>query len=125
MSAYDAIYRRSIDHPQEFWAEAAAAIDWDTNWSRVLDDSDAPFYRWFAGGRLNTGHNALDRHVAGGRADQAAVIYDSPLTDTGLATFATANITAENLLTRAQVATGDLVMIPGASGGVGSPAGGT
>ena len=83
MSAYDAIYRRSIDHPQEFWAEAAAAIDWDTNWSRVLDDSDAPFYRWFAGGRLNTCHNALDRHVAGGRADQAAVIYDSPLTDTG------------------------------------------
>jgi propionyl-CoA synthetase len=47
----------------------------------VLDDSNAPFYRWFSGGRLNTCHNALDRHVEGGRADQAAVIYDSPLTD--------------------------------------------
>ncbi len=80
MSNYDTAHRRSLDHPQEFWAEAAAGIDWDTNWSRVLDDSDAPFYRWFSGGRLNTCHNAMDRHVDGGRADQAALIYDSPLT---------------------------------------------
>jgi hypothetical protein len=48
----------------------------------VLDDSRAPFYRWFAGGRLNTCHNALDRHVDGGRADQLALVYDSPVTDT-------------------------------------------
>jgi propionyl-CoA synthetase len=46
----------------------------------VLDDSRAPFYRWFTGGRLNTCHNALDRHVDGGRADQLALIYDSPVT---------------------------------------------
>ena len=83
MSNYDTAHRRSLDHPQEFWAEAAAGIDWDTNWSRVLDDSDAPFYRWFSGGRLNTCHNAMDRHVDGGRADQAALIYDSPLTGSG------------------------------------------
>ena len=81
MSSYDSVHRRSIDHPEEFWAEAADAIDWDTKWSRVLDDRNAPFYRWFAGGRLNTCHNALDRHVDGGRADQPAIIYDSPLTD--------------------------------------------
>jgi propionyl-CoA synthetase len=78
---YDTVHRRSIEHPEEFWAEAAAAIDWDTEWSRVLDDSKAPFYRWFTGGRLNTCHNTIDRHVDGGRADQAALIYDSPLTD--------------------------------------------
>ena len=83
MSNYDTAHRRSLDHPQEFWAEAAAGIDWDTSWSRVLDDSDAPFYRWFSGGRLNTCHNAMDRHVDGGRADQAALIYDSPLTGSG------------------------------------------
>ena len=47
----------------------------------MLDDSNAPFYRWFSGGRLNTCHNALDRHVDGGRAEQAALIYDSPLTE--------------------------------------------
>jgi propionyl-CoA synthetase len=79
MSNYDSVHRRSLDHPQEFWAEAAAGIDWETNWNRVLDDSKAPFYRWFSGGRLNTCHNALDRHVDGGRADQTALIYDSPL----------------------------------------------
>jgi len=81
VSSYDSVHKRSLDNPQEFWAEAAAAIDWDAKWSRVLDDSNAPFYRWFTGGRLNTCHNALDRHVDGGRADQAALIYDSPLTD--------------------------------------------
>jgi propionyl-CoA synthetase len=48
----------------------------------VLDDSRAPFYRWFGGGRLNTCYNALDRHVERGRADQLALIYDSPLTET-------------------------------------------
>ncbi len=80
MSIYDTAHRRSLDHPQEFWAEAAAGIDRDTSWNRVLDNSDAPFYRWFSGGRLNTCHNAMDRHVDGGRADQAALIYDSPLT---------------------------------------------
>jgi propionyl-CoA synthetase len=82
MGRFDEIYRRSLDAPEEFWAEAAAAIDWDEPWERVLDDSQAPVYRWFSGGRLNTCFNALDRHVEGGRADQLALIYDSPVTDT-------------------------------------------
>jgi propionyl-CoA synthetase len=82
MGKYDTFYCRSLEHPQEFWAEAAAAIDWETKWNRVLDDSKAPLYRWFSGGRLNTCHNALDRHVDNGRGDQAALIYDSPLTGT-------------------------------------------
>src|ERR671923_1935798 len=86
MGHFDEVYRRSLDGPEEFWAEAAAAIDWDERWERVLDDSRAPFYRWFAGGRLNSCHNALDRHVERGRGDQAALICDSPVTDT-VATF--------------------------------------
>jgi len=86
MSRFDEVYRRSLEDPEGFWAEAAAAIDWDEPWERVLDDSRAPLYRWFAGGRLNTCHNALDRHVEGGRADQLALIYDSPVTGTA-ATF--------------------------------------
>jgi propionyl-CoA synthetase len=86
MSRLEEIYRRSIEDPEDFWAEAAKAIDWDVPWERVLDDSRAPFYRWFSGGRLNTCHNALDRHVEGGRADQLALIYDSPITGT-TATF--------------------------------------
>jgi propionyl-CoA synthetase len=82
MGVFDDVYRRSLEAPEEFWAEAAAAIDWVEPWDRVLDDGRAPFYRWFTGGRLNTCHNALDRHVDGGRADQLALIHDSPVTGT-------------------------------------------
>src|SRR5919201_6286328 len=79
---FEEIHRRSLEEPEAFWAEAAAAVDWDRPWERVLDQSRAPFYRWFTGARLNTCHNALDRHVENGRADQPALIYDSPVTDT-------------------------------------------
>jgi propionyl-CoA synthetase len=79
---YADVYTRSRENPEEFWAEAAGAIEWHKPWDRVLDDSRPPFYRWFAGGELNTCHNALDRHVAAGRGDQLALIYDSPVTDT-------------------------------------------
>jgi propionyl-CoA synthetase len=81
MSKYMEIHRRSIENPSEFWGEAAEGIDWESRWDKVLDDSKAPIYRWFPGGRLNTCYNALDRHVANGRGDQAAIIYDSPVTD--------------------------------------------
>lgn len=82
MGAYAEAYRRALDDPEGFWGEAAAAIDWDRRWDRVLDDSNAPFYRWFAGARLNTCFNALDRHVAAGHGDRIALIYDSPVTGT-------------------------------------------
>ena len=81
-SRFDQIYRRSIDDPEGFWAEAAEAIHWDKRWDKVLDDSNKPFYRWFSGGRLNTSYNALDLHVENGRGNQSALIYDSPVTNT-------------------------------------------
>ena len=65
--------------PEGFWGEAAQAIHWDKTWNRVLDDSKPPFYRWFAGGMLNTCYNAVDRHVEAGRGDQAAIHLDSPV----------------------------------------------
>ena len=73
-------HRRSLADPEGFWGDAAAAIDWEHGWDRVLDKSRAPLYRWFPGARLNTSWNALDRHVERGRADQLALIYDSPVT---------------------------------------------
>jgi len=79
---YQAIYKRSMEDPDGFWAEAAAEIDWYKTWDKVLDDSNKPFYRWFTGGELNTCYNALDRHIEAGRGDQAALIYDSPVTST-------------------------------------------
>ena len=82
MGKFAEIHRRSIDDLAGFWAEAAEGIDWETRWDRVLDDSNPPIYRWFPGGRLKTCYNAIDRHVEGGRGDQAAIIYDSPVTGT-------------------------------------------
>lgn len=79
---YAELHTRSITDPAGFWAEAARDIDWIKPWDSVLDSSNPPFYRWFTGGVLNTCHNAVDRHVAAGRGEQAAIIYDSPVTDT-------------------------------------------
>ena len=81
-SHYSEVYARSVKHPEQFWAEAAEKIHWEKKWDRVLDNDNPPFTRWFSGGILNTCYNVLDRHVEGGRADQAALIYDSPVTST-------------------------------------------
>jgi len=79
---YEVEYQRSIEQPEDFWRDAAQLVDWDVFPQRVFDDSNPPFYRWFPDGVLNTCHNALDRHVDGGRADQPALVYDSPVTGT-------------------------------------------
>ena len=81
-SGYEAAYRRSLQDAEGFWGDAAEAIHWTRRWTRVLDESRKPLYRWFVGGELNTCYNALDRHVEQGRGDQAALIYDSPVTGT-------------------------------------------
>jgi propionyl-CoA synthetase len=81
-TTYPEVYARWLVDPERFWAEAAEAVDWYRTWDAVLDDSRPPFYRWFRGGLVNSCHNALDRHVDGGRADQDALIYDSPVTST-------------------------------------------
>jgi propionyl-CoA synthetase len=82
MGDYQGTYARSLKDPDGFWAAAAEALDWERRWDRVLDDGHPPFYRWFTGGRLNTCHNAVDRHVAAGRGEQLAIIHDSPVTKT-------------------------------------------
>ncbi|WPD21967.1 MAG: propionyl-CoA synthetase [Candidatus Electrothrix scaldis] len=82
MEKYQDIFEKSLNHPEEFWAEAAEAIDWYKKWDTVLDSSDLPFYRWFQGGELNTCYNAVDRHVENGHGERTAIIYDSPVTET-------------------------------------------
>jgi propionyl-CoA synthetase len=79
MSGYRALFESSITDPAAFWADAAKAVTWTRDPERILDDSNPPFYRWFPDAELNTCANALDRHVAE-RGDQAALIYDSPVT---------------------------------------------
>ena len=65
-------YEKAADDPQAWWAEQAKELDWSEPFDTVLDDSEAPFYKWFADGKLNASHNALDRHVDAGRGDRVA-----------------------------------------------------
>jgi propionyl-CoA synthetase len=78
MSGYAEVYGRWREDPEAFWAEAAQAIDWIRPWDQVYAKVDG-LDRWFVGAECNTCWNCLDRHVAGGRADQPALIYDSPI----------------------------------------------
>ncbi|MBT0773937.1 propionyl-CoA synthetase [Kineosporia sp. J2-2] len=79
---YAGAYRQSLEDPAAFWGEAARSIHWIRRPQQVLDDSRAPIHRWFPGARMNTCYNALDRHVVAGRAEQTALIHDSPVTGT-------------------------------------------
>uniref|UniRef100_A0A8C7N264 Acyl-CoA synthetase short-chain family member 3, mitochondrial n=1 Tax=Oncorhynchus kisutch TaxID=8019 RepID=A0A8C7N264_ONCKI len=81
-NAYDEAFRTARNAPEQFWGEAAQNVTWFEPWSRTMDNGDAIFPKWFAGGKLNVCHNAVDRHVESGRGDQPAIIYDSPVTGT-------------------------------------------
>jgi propionyl-CoA synthetase len=80
--AYAEVYKHWQDDPEGFWMQAAEAIDWDRKPTKALFADNAPIYEWFSDGMVNTCWNAVDRHVAGGRAEQPAIIYDSPITGT-------------------------------------------
>ena len=114
-SSQDQVYAQWAKDPERFWAEAGEAIHWYKHWDRVLDGSRAPFYRWFPGGVVNSCYNALDRHVERGRADQPALIYDSPVTGT-IKTFTYRELRDEvarfaGVLRGQGVRTGDRVII--------------
>ncbi len=79
-SRYHAVYESWKSDPEGFWAAAAREIDWFKAWDKVFDKDAGVYGRWFAGAECNTCHNAIDRHVDGGRADQIALIHDSAIT---------------------------------------------
>ncbi|EBA05314.1 propionate--CoA ligase [Rhodobacteraceae bacterium HTCC2150] len=79
---YADVYNGWKNDPEAFWMEAAEAVDWIKKPSRALFAEDAPIYEWFKDGVVNACYNAVDRHVENGRGEQAAIIYDSPVTDT-------------------------------------------
>ncbi|HEV2573775.1 MAG TPA: propionyl-CoA synthetase [Beijerinckiaceae bacterium] len=81
-SRYGAVYAEWQDDPEGFWAEAARGIDWIVPPTRIFDPQAGIYGRWFPDATCNTCYNAVDRHVERGRADQNALIYDSPVTNT-------------------------------------------
>ena len=112
---YDEAFEKSIKDPNGFWGEAGEKVHWYKKWDKVLDDSNKPFYRWFKGGEINTAYNALDLHIDQGRGSQAALIYDSPVTDT-IKTFTYSQLRDEvakfaGALAAQGVAKGDRVLI--------------
>jgi len=112
---YRETYRRALDDPESFWADAAESVAWSRRWSRVLDVAAEPLPRWFPGGVLNTCHNALDRHVEAGHGERLALIHDSPVTG-GHATWTYAALRDEvartaGMLSRLGVGQGDRVVI--------------
>jgi propionyl-CoA synthetase len=114
-SQYHEVYARWKRDPDAFWAEAARDIDWYRPWDRVFDPYAGQYGRWFLGAECNTAWNCLDRHVEAGRAQQRALIYDSPVTNTTRA-FTYAELrdevaTLAGVLRDLGVAQGDRVII--------------
>src|ERR1700691_4151766 len=75
LAEYEALYKRSIEDPEGFWAEAAREIDWFKPWDKVLD-WNLPWAKWFVGGKLNLSYNCVDRHALGARRDKTALIWE-------------------------------------------------
>ncbi len=78
--SYQKEYQSSIEDPEKFWGEKAGLIDWYKAPQNILSTDEHGVQRWYADGELNTSHLALDYHVANGRGEQLALIYDSPVT---------------------------------------------
>ncbi len=80
------VYQRAHDDPEGFWAEAANRLDWFQRWDRVLD-WNAPWAKWFVGGKLNASYNCVDRHVKTWRRNKAAIIWEGEPGDTRVLTY--------------------------------------
>jgi propionyl-CoA synthetase len=94
MSRYAETYARWKADPQAFWAEAATELSWYKLWDQPFDAYSGAYGRWFPGAECNTAYNCLDRQVEAGRGQQAALIYDSPVTNTKR-TYSYAELTSE------------------------------
>ena len=88
MEAYREEHRRSLEDPEGYWAEVAEDLHWFKKWDRVLDDTEAPFFKWFAGGKTNICHNAVDRWADGPLADKRAIVWEGEPGDERVLTYA-------------------------------------
>jgi acetyl-CoA synthetase len=114
LEEYEAIHKRSIEDPEGWWSEQASTLTWQKPWDTVLDWSDAPFARWFDGGKLNASENCLDRHVAAGNGDKVAIHWVGEPGDTRDLTYS--DLLAEtcrlaNALKTRGIKSGDRVLV--------------
>ncbi len=86
MAGYNQLYRRSIDDPEGFWADEAKELTWFEPWTKVLDESKKPFFKWFVGGKTNIAYNCLDAQIAKGLGEKVAIVFEGEPTKDGQAT---------------------------------------
>jgi acetyl-CoA synthetase len=86
MDGYQALYKRSIQDPEGFWADEAKELAWFQPWTKVVDEARKPFFRWFVDGKTNIAYNCLDAQVAKGLGDKVAIVYEGEPTVDGRAT---------------------------------------
>ncbi|MCH8569011.1 MAG: acetate--CoA ligase [Balneolales bacterium] len=111
---YDSVYKRSIEDPEGFWAEEAEKLEWFRKWDKVFDDSNAPFYKWFVGGKINIVHNAVDRHLKTWRRNKIAMIWEGEPGDVKVMSYHALNreiCKTANVLKSMGVNKGDIVTI--------------
>ena len=111
---YETLYKRSISDREGFWAEEAAKLDWFKKWTKVLDDSKKPFFKWFTGGKINIVHNAIDRHLKSWRRNKLAIIWEGEPGDVRTFSYHALNREVSkfgNILKSMGVKKGDIVTI--------------
>jgi len=111
---YETLYRQSLEDPEGFWAEQAEELEWFQKWDKVLDDSDAPFYKWFVGAKTNIVYNALDRHLKTYRKNKLALIWEGEPGDVRTFSYFALNREVSkfaNVLKSLGVKKGDIVTI--------------
>ena len=111
---YDAWYKQSIEDPEGFWADRANELEWYKKWDKVLDDSNAPFYKWFVGAKTNIVHNAIDRHLTDSHRNKLALIWEGEPGDVRTFSYHALNREVSkmaNILKSMGVEKGDIVTI--------------
>jgi len=111
---YETLYQRSLDDPSGFWAERAEELEWFEPWTKVIDDTQKPFFKWFVGGKTNIVHNALDRHLNTYRKNKVALIWEGEAGDTRMYSYFSLNREVckfANVLKSLGVKKGDIVTI--------------
>ncbi|MCK5006593.1 MAG: acetate--CoA ligase [Spirochaetales bacterium] len=111
---YETLYQRSLDDPSGFWAERAEELEWFEPWTKVIDDTQKPFFKWFVGGKTNIVHNALDRHLKTYRKNKVALIWEGEAGDTRMYSYFSLNREVckfANVLKSLGVKKGDIVTI--------------
>jgi len=86
MDGYKRLYRESIDHPEKFWADEAKELTWFEPWTKVLDESKKPFFKWFVDGKTNISYNCIDAQIKKGLGDKVAIVFEGEPTQNGAAT---------------------------------------